>query len=130
MSTGENLLLTVLRSLEIRLGKDNFGKYPVYIYLDEIELALHSSAIRRFVFFLKKLAQDHNFVVMFSTHSIEILRSIEPNNVFYIQNLPDGSLDLINPCYPVYATRNLEASVSGHDFIIMVEDELECWLYL
>lgn len=124
MSTGENLLLTVLRSLEIRLGKDNFGKYPVYIYLDEIELALHSSAIRRFVFFLKNLAQDNNFVVMFSTHSIEILRSIEPNNVFYIQNLPDGSIDLINPCYPVYATRNLESSVSGHDFIIMVEDEL------
>ena len=61
---------------------------------------------------------------MLCFHSIEILRSIEPNNVFYIQNLPDGSLDLINPCYPVYATRNLEASVSGHDFIIMVEDEL------
>lgn len=31
---------------------------------------------------------------------------------------------MINPCYPVYATRNLESSNYGHDYIIMVEDDL------
>lgn len=35
-----------------------------------------------------------------------------------------GSIEAINPCYPVYATRNLESSNYGHDYIIMVEDEL------
>lgn len=36
----------------------------------------------------------------------------------------DGSIEVINPCYPVYATRNLESSNYGHDYIIMVEDDL------
>lgn len=36
----------------------------------------------------------------------------------------DGSIEAINPCYPVYATRNLESSNYGHDYIVMVEDDL------
>lgn len=124
MSTGENLLLTILYSIKLRIYKGVYGKNPVFILLDEIELALHSSALRRLVFFLKTLSQSKNFVVLFSTHSIELIRSIPPENIYYLQNHVDGSVELINPCYPVYATRNLEASNYGHDYIIMVEDDL------
>ncbi|MBP3609959.1 MAG: AAA family ATPase [Lachnospiraceae bacterium] len=124
MSTGENLLLTILKSLEIRLGKRNRGGLPSFIFLDEIELALHSSALRRLVFFLRKIADEHNFVVLFSTHSIELIRSIRPENIFYLQRHIDNSIEVINPCYPIYATRNLESSNYGHDYIIMVEDDL------
>lgn len=124
MSTGENLLLTILYSLEKRIKKENYGKFPTFILLDEIELALHSSALRRLVNFLGNLAEKYNMVVLFSTHSIELIRSIAPNNIYYLQRHVDGSLEIINPCYPVYATRNLESSNYGHDYIIMVEDEL------
>lgn len=126
MSTGENLLLTILYSIELRLHRSiaTTKDVPDLILFDEIELALHSSALRRLVFFLKKLADENNFVVFFSTHSIELIRSIEPKNIFYLQRYLDNSLSIINPCYPVYATRNLEASNYGHDYIIMVEDNL------
>ncbi len=124
MSTGENLLLTILYSLEIRLHKENYGSTPTIILLDEIELALHSSALRRLVVFLQSMSEKENVVVLFSTHSIELIRSIQPENIFYLQIYPDKSIELINPCYPVYATRNLESSNYGHDYIIMVEDEL------
>lgn len=124
MSTGENLLLTILNSLEIRLSKKNYGSHPAFIFLDEIELALHSSALRRLVFFLRDIAEKENFVVLFSTHSIELIRSIRPENIYYLQGHMDSSIEIINPCYPVYATRNLESSNYGHDYIIMVEDEL------
>ena len=124
MSTGENLLLSILYSIELRINKEVYGDEPVFILLDEIELALHSSALRRLIQFLKKLSEQNNFVVLFSTHSIELIRSISPENIFYLQKHVDGSLELINPCYPVYATRNLESSNYGHDYIIMVEDEL------
>ncbi len=53
-----------------------------------------------------------------------MIRSIVPQHIFYLQNYVDGTLEIINPCYPVYATRNLESSNYGHDFIIMVEDDL------
>lgn len=124
MSTGENLMLTILYSLETRLRKKNYGKNPTLILLDEIELALHSSALRRLVKLLSDLAEEHNLVVLFSTHSIELIRSISPNNIYYLQRHVDNSIELVNPCYPVYATRNLESSNYGHDYIIMVEDDL------
>ncbi|MCR1919977.1 AAA family ATPase [Frisingicoccus caecimuris] len=124
MSTGENLLLTILNSLEKRLKKDVYGETPAFMFLDEIELALHSSALRRLVFFLREIAEKNNTVVLFSTHSIELIRSIPAENIYYLQRHVDGSIEVINPCYPVYATRNLESSNYGHDYIIMVEDEL------
>lgn len=124
MSTGENLLVSILQSLEIRIGKGNYSSIPTLILLDEIELALHSSALRRLIHFLEDLSNKHNFVVFFSTHSIELIRSINPQNIFYLQRHADKTLEVINPCYPVYATRNLESSNNGHDYIIMVEDNL------
>lgn len=124
MSTGENLLLTILNSIEKRLNKETYGEVPAFMFLDEIELALHASALRRLIFFLKEIAEQHNTMVLFSTHSIELIRSIPPTNIYYLQRFADGSLITINPCYPVYATRNLEASAYGYDYIIMVEDEL------
>lgn len=124
MSTGENLLLTILYSIELRLNKSVYGDEPVFILLDEIELAFHSSALRRLVYFLEKLSDQNNFVVLFSTHSIELIRNISPQNIFYLQRHADESLELINPCYPIYATRNLESSNYGYDYIILVEDNL------
>ena len=124
MSTGENLLLTILSSIERRLKKKVYGETPAFLLLDEVELALHSSALRRLVFFLKNIAEKNNTVVLFSTHSIELIRSISSENIFYLQRHVDGSIEVINPCYPVYATRNLESSNYGHDYIIMVEDDL------
>lgn len=124
MSTGENLLLTILSSIESRMKKEVYGGAPAFLFLDEIELALHSSALRRLVFFLKEIAMNLNTVVLFSTHSIELIRSITPDSIFYIQRHVNGSMEIINPCFPVYATRNLESSNYGHDFIILVEDDL------
>lgn len=124
MSTGENLLLSILYSLEKRVNKKVYGETPAFMLLDEIELALHSSALRRLIYFLKEIADKHNTVVLFSTHSIELIRSISPENIFYLQGYVDGSVETINPCYPIYATRNLESSNYGHDCIVMVEDDL------
>lgn len=124
MSTGENLLLTILSSIEKRLQKKVYGDTQAFMFLDEIELALHSSALRRLVFFLKEIAEKNNTVVLFSTHSIELIRSIPAEKIFYLQRHINGSIEVINPCYPVYATRNLESSNYGHDYIIMVEDDL------
>lgn len=124
MSTGENLLLTILSSIEKRLKKEIYGETPAFLFLDEIELALHSSALRRLVFFLQKIAEINNTVVLFSTHSIELIRSISYEHIYYLQRHVDGKIECLNPCYPVYATRNLESSNYGHDFIIMVEDDL------
>jgi hypothetical protein len=94
-----------------------------FILVDEIELALHPVAIKRLVTLLSNIAEEYNLAIYFSTHSTELLRSLAPSNIFYLQSLPDNSLEVINPCYPAYATRFLY-NQDGYDILILAEDEL------
>ena len=127
MSTGENLLLSILNSLEgvyDKRTKHNDGR-PCIVFLDEIELALHSSALRRLILFLKEVALSVNLSIFFSTHSIELLREIKAQNIFYLSNMYNDSIMVTNPCYPAYATRNLYGDDGyGNDLVILVEDDL------
>ena len=127
MSTGENLLITILHSLNLRRYhrmKFDDGR-PFIVFLDEIELALHASSLRRLVVFLKQISDELNAAIFFSTHSIELIRDIKPQNIFYLARQIDGSIMVTNPCYPAYATRNLYSEDGyGNDAVILVEDDL------
>ena len=130
MSTGENLLVSVLNSLYIK-NRAHSKKAQVYynrvkakiIFLDEIELALHPSSLKRLVHFLEDMSSQYGYAIYFSTHSIELIGCIKPENVFYIERHADNSTEVINPCYPAYATRNLY-NHDGYDKVILVEDDL------
>ena len=123
MSTGENLLISILNSLYIR-NKDraNLSK-PCLIFLDEIELALHPSSLKRLVQFLSEMSKSYNYAVYFSTHSIELICGISPSNIFFLDRHADSTIEVINPCYPAYATRILYDH-TGFDKVILVEDDL------
>lgn len=127
MSTGENLLVSILHSLQMlynKRTKHNDG-WPCIVFLDEIELALHASALRRLVLFLKNIANEIDLAIFFSTHSIELLREIKSQNIYYLQANVDDSITVTNPCYPAYATRNLYSDDGyGNDMVILVEDDL------
>lgn len=123
MSTGENLLVSILNSLYIRNNdRANLTK-PCLLFLDEIELALHPSSLKRLLQFLEDMAFEFNYAIYFSTHSIELVGNIKPNNIFYIERHADKTIEVINPCYPAYATRFLYDH-SGYDKVILVEDDL------
>ena len=124
MSTGENLLISILNSLNIRNSDRQTLDTPCILLLDEIELALHPSSLKRLVFFLKDIANQFNYAVYFSTHSIELISAIKPDNIFFLERHADHSMELINPCYPAYATRMLYDYGTGYDYIILVEDDL------
>jgi energy-coupling factor transporter ATP-binding protein EcfA2 len=123
MSTGENLLISVLNSINIRNSdRANLNK-PCILFLDEIELALHPSSLKRLVKFLKDISNQFNYAIYFSTHSIELISSIVPDNIFFLDRHSDNTLEILNPCYPAYATRILYDH-SGYDYIVLVEDDL------
>jgi energy-coupling factor transporter ATP-binding protein EcfA2 len=123
MSTGESLLISLLHSLNYKVEKRTKIRDVLVVLLDEIELALHPSALIRLVKFLKDFSKHKRIAVYFSTHSIELLREISPDNIFYLQKHADSSVEVINPCYPAYATRNIYTH-DGFDFLILTEDEL------
>ena len=123
MSTGENLLLSILYSLHKRIMERNDMNIPCLILLDEIELALHPASLRRLTTFLSKIAEQYNYAIYFSTHSIELIGSIPPENIYFINRHIDNTYHIINPCYPAYATRIL-FDHDGYDKVFLVEDDL------
>lgn len=123
MSTGENLLISILNSLYIRNNDRASLAKPCLMFLDEIELALHPSSLKRLLQFLDDMSKRYNYAIYFSTHSIELIGEINPANIFYIERHADNTIEVINPCYPAYATRILFDN-NGFDKIILVEDDL------
>ena len=123
MSTGENLLISILNSLYMR-NKDRASlSKPCMMFLDEIELALHPSSLKKLMNFLKDISDAYNYAIYFSTHSIELISGINPANIFFIERHADNTIEIINPCYPAYATRILYDH-KGYDNVILVEDDL------
>lgn len=123
MSTGENLLISILYSLNNRIKSSKSSRTCQLILLDEIELALHPSSLRRLVAFLERIAKDNNFAIYFSTHSLEIIGAINPQNIFFVRHHIDNTYEIVNPCYPAYATKILYDH-DGYDRILLVEDDL------
>lgn len=123
MSTGENLLISVLNSINLRNNDRASLNKPCILFLDEIELALHPSSLKRLVVFLQEMSNTYNYAIYFSTHSIELIGAIRPDNIFFLERHSDNTLEVLNPCYPAYATRILYDH-SGYDFIFLVEDDL------
>ena len=123
MSTGENLLISILNSLYIKNKEKKRGSKASIIFLDEIELALHPSSLKRLINFLEEMSVMYGYAIYFSTHSIELISGIKPDNIFYVERYSDGSIGITNPCYPAYATKFLYDH-SGYDRVILVEDDL------
>ena len=123
MSSGECLLISLIDFINNLVVKST--RFNQFLFLiDEVELALHPGAIDRLIFCLNNLIRESSseLVIYFSTHSAELIHRISPRNIYLVEN-NSGVLDLINPCYPNYAIRNLYVP-NGFDFVLLVEDEL------
>lgn len=123
MSSGESMLISLIDFINNLTERNRYtSEKPLLLLIDEAELALHPAAIDRLVDLFTRMLQRINLVVIFSTHSTEIINRILPRNIFMLDN-HDGIVSSLNPCYPNYAIRNLYVP-NGYDFIILVEDEL------
>lgn len=122
MSSGENLLLSLLHVLNTNVIRRNDMQRRILLLIDEVELSLHPSAIKRLLVILKGLTATYNLIIYFASHSRELIHEIPPSNIFHLQ-ISNGSLNVINPCYPAYATRDVY-ELDGYDALILVEDEL------
>lgn len=123
LSTGENLLLSLLHSIYHQIHKRRDSEHEYLVLLDEVELALHPAALIRLIHFLKNLSKTRNLAIYFSTHSTDLIRNIDPNNIFFLNKHVDKSVEVISPCYPAYATRNIYMH-DGYDYLVLVEDIL------
>lgn len=125
MSSGELLLIGLLHFINerIKFKLKNRIINKSLILIDEIELALHPLAQERLSIFIEDITKTYGFCIYFATHSLQIINNIKPNNIYHLQRDIESNLQVINPCYPAYATRSLYTN-DGFDFVFLVEDEL------
>lgn len=124
MSSGECLLISLLHFVYNAIIRKSLpASRKILVLIDEIELALHPIAVSRFLDLLKELQKEHgNLVVYLTSHSPEVIRKIDPKNIFMLKNTSE-ELTLINPCFPSYAIRDVYRH-DGFDHLLLVEDSL------
>ena len=129
MSSGECMLIsllnfinsTALKPERIR-NRHRVLNDRLFVFIDEVELALHPSSIDRLLNYMQEMIQHKNLTVLFSSHSSELIRKLSPYNIYYMKNdLGEGNI--ISPCYPQYAIRSLY-NHDGYDCTILVEDRV------
>ncbi len=127
MSSGECLLISLLHFVYNSLVRRSLPvNKPIIMLIDEIELALHPVAVSNFIIYIKELLKEYNnLTVIITSHSTEVIRNVKPNNMFKLEriNSTENEFNIVNPCYPSYAIRDLYQH-SGYDSVILVEDKL------
>ncbi len=120
-SAGEYFLLSILKFINLfknRKNKENLGM----IVIDEIEISLHPLAQKRLIEKLKEFKDEYNLLIIFATHSLQIIEELEPKDIYYFEN-NNGECIITNPIYKGYLASRLYQH-SHYDKIILVEDEL------
>jgi AAA15 family ATPase/GTPase len=127
MSSGECLLISLLHFIYNSIVRRSLSENePILVLIDEIELALHPVAIINLFTLLQNLVSEYkNLTVLLTSHSPEVIRRISPKNMYKLDrtNNPQNSFDIVNPCYPSYAIRDVYTN-DGPDFLLLVEDAL------
>lgn len=127
LSSGECLLVSLLHFVYNSIIRRSLPEdKEIIMLIDEIELALHPIAIKNLIDLLESLSKDYeNLTIIITSHSPEVIRRVNPNNIFNIEYIDseNQSLSIINPCYPSYAIRDIYTH-DGFDYILLVEDVL------
>lgn len=124
MSSGECLLISLLHFVYNAIVRRSLPQgQPILILIDEIELALHPIAVSRFIDLMNELVRGSmNLMVILTSHSPEVIRKIQPKNIYKIENI-EGVIDVVNPGFPSYVIRDVYRH-DGFDFLLLVEDVL------
>ena len=115
MGTGEQRTIKILETVF------NADPYSL-ILIDEIDLLLHVSALKRLIYRLYEMAKNKNIQIIFTTHALEIVELTDYVGIQYISNI---STEKTN----VYSMINSDLiyNLTGENnspLKIFVEDEL------
>lgn len=116
-SLGELSILKLLIKL-----KDIQDKSLVLI--DELELAVHPRAQVRLFNYLAEVAVNKRLTIIFSTHSVTLIKCIKRQKILFLDRQADGVIKCVKGCYPTFALGHITAGEEvAPDCVIYVEDD-------
>lgn len=93
------------------------------IIVDELEMALHPRAQVRLLNYLEQQAAIKSLTIIFSTHSVTLLKSADRKKIIYLDRQSNGEVQSVVGCYPTYAIGNIAADEETlPDCVLYVED--------
>jgi hypothetical protein len=91
------------------------------IAIDEIDISLDSMAQVRLITILRRYTTESNINILFSTHSLALIKTLEKNELLYMNNIGGN-------CTFEYKSYNFIKSIlygfKGYDKYILTEDEI------
>lgn len=115
-SLGELCVLKLLRLL-------NETNNQSLIIVDELEMALHPRAQVNLLRYLEEQARTKSLTVIFSTHSVTLIKTIDRKKIIYLEKQDNGDIKPIIGCFPTYAIGNIASEEETlPDLIVYVED--------
>lgn len=95
------------------------------VLIDELEIALHPRAQVQLYEFLRRMAGKKQLTVIFSTHSVTLLKTVPRSQIIYLERSNKGVVTPIVACFPTYALGNITLGEErAPDVILYVEDEV------
>lgn len=117
-STGELAILRLVENI-------NVAKPNTLFLLDEAEMALHPRIQKNLLDFLVGKSKELNLMVMLSTHSSTMIKSLPKENIILLSTKGDGKTEVIHPCYPARAIGSVDFEINTiYDAIFFVEDDM------
>lgn len=94
------------------------------VLIDELEMALHPIAQRNLYTYLKEMAKQKKLTVIFSTHSVTLIKTTSDKNIIFLEPQDDGEVKILTPCTASYALRNISLYEENlPEKVFYVEDE-------
>lgn len=114
-SLGELCVLKLVRDLQT-IPRD------ALLLVDELELALHPRVQVELFNYVSEIAALNNLTVIFSTHSVSLLKSVDRNQILYLDNV-DGDVSVVAGCFSTYALGGIAYEEErAPDVVVYVED--------
>lgn len=115
-SLGELCILKLIRALTTCADRS-------LLLIDELELALHPKAQVELFDYLIEISHKKNLTVIFSTHSVSLLKRAPRQNIIFLEGT-QGKIKTLKACFPTYALGNIAYDEErAPDIVIYVEDE-------
>ncbi|MEL0636498.1 AAA family ATPase [Marinomonas sp. TI.3.20] len=112
-SSGEYFLINLYRN--IKRGKK-------VIFIDEIDISLDASAQVNLIRSLRVYCKHYGVNIFFTTHSLALMKTLESDELFYIESYQDGSgFSIENRSYNFI--KSVMYGFNGFDKYILTEDE-------
>ncbi|MDT8990571.1 hypothetical protein RQP54_06795 [Curvibacter sp. APW13] len=111
-SSGEYFLINLYRKV--------LNKTPLVV-IDEIDIALDANAQAQLSKQLRTLCEQHQVTVMFTSHSLALMQTLEPTELHYLERTETGTF--LTPM-SFNAVKSLLFGFKGWDKYILTEDRV------